>query len=174
MVKLRFTRTGRKGLASYRVVAIDSRKSRDSKALEYVGHYSPHTKELSLNEERIKYWLSVGAQPSDTVARLLVKQGIIDDKALPKKEFKSKPGKKAVDRAAATPAPAETAEEAPVAEAEESTPPAADEETPEAEAPTAPEEPKEEPAVEAEEAPADEIENVSEESPEPETDNKDE
>jgi small subunit ribosomal protein S16 len=98
MVSLRFTRVGRKSYATYRIVAIDSRRSRDSKAIEYLGSYNPHTKELSLQKDRVEYWLSVGAKPTKTVHRLLAKQGLMEAPA--KKIFKKKPGKKAQERAA--------------------------------------------------------------------------
>jgi len=99
MVKIRLTRTGRKNHATYRVVAIDSRKARDSKAIEFLGHFLPHDKEVKLETDRIKYWLSVGAQPSDTVARLLVKEGVLAKKDAPKKVYSSKQGRKSKERA---------------------------------------------------------------------------
>ena len=59
---------------------MDSRKPRDGKVIEELGWYDPEAKEadkqVSLNRERIEYWLSVGAQPSDTVRDLLKRQGI--------------------------------------------------------------------------------------------------
>ncbi|BCX13869.1 MAG: 30S ribosomal protein S16 [Candidatus Dojkabacteria bacterium] len=96
MVAIRLTRTGRKNYATYRIVAIDSRYARDSKAIEYLGSYNPHTKEILLKEDRIKYWLSVGAKPSDTVHRMLAKKGLIEP--LPTKTFKKEPGKKSQER----------------------------------------------------------------------------
>lgn len=106
MVTLRLTRTGRKHYATYRVVAIDKRAARDSRAIEYLGNYNPHTKEITLEKERIEYWLSTGAQPSDTVKRLLAREGIIE--APTKKDFKKKPGRKAQERAEKAAAEAET------------------------------------------------------------------
>ena len=60
---------------TYRVVVIDSRNPRDGKAVEVVGNYNPvaQANELNLNRERIDYWVSNGAQPSDTVKRLIKK-----------------------------------------------------------------------------------------------------
>ncbi len=59
---------------------MDSRNPRDGRVIEELGWYDPHGKDpesqLSLNRERIEYWLSVGAQPSDTVRELLKRQGI--------------------------------------------------------------------------------------------------
>ena len=73
MVALRLTRIGAKKKPSYRLVAIDSRRARDSKTIEILGHYNPRPDpiEIDLKRERIDYWLGVGAQPSDTVQRLI-------------------------------------------------------------------------------------------------------
>lgn len=98
MVKLRLSRAGRKGEATYRVVAIDSNRARDSRALEYLGYYLPHQKKLELNSERIQYWLSVGAQPSETVFDMLVREGIFPKNKKRKGSFAVKPGAKSVDR----------------------------------------------------------------------------
>ncbi len=62
---------GLRNRPAYRVVVIDSRKARDGKYLESVGHYDPRTKLLELQTERIGHWVSKGAQTSDTVGRLL-------------------------------------------------------------------------------------------------------
>ena len=62
---------GLRNRPAYRVVVIDSRKARDGKYLESVGHYDPRTKLLELKTERIGHWVSKGAQTSDTVGRLL-------------------------------------------------------------------------------------------------------
>ncbi|MGQ9707327.1 MAG: 30S ribosomal protein S16 [bacterium] len=71
MVKIRLTRLGARNNPTYRVVAIDSRRARDSQYLEALGHYDPRRKVLRLNLERVDYWLSKGAQPSNTVDRLI-------------------------------------------------------------------------------------------------------
>ena len=77
-VKLRLTRVGSKKNPVYRVVAADSRSPRDGKFLEIVGRYNPQTdpSTIELNEERIRDWLSKGAQPSETVQRLLKAKGL--------------------------------------------------------------------------------------------------
>jgi small subunit ribosomal protein S16 len=79
-VKLRLKRLGRTHQSFFRLNAIDSRNQRDGRVLEELGLYDPHAKtpeaEFRLNDERIKYWLSVGAQPTDTVANILKKHGI--------------------------------------------------------------------------------------------------
>lgn len=76
-VRIRMTRLGRKHRPFYRIVVIDRQKAREGKAIEEVGHYDPMVKDKSarvkLNLERIEYWQSVGAQPSDRVATLIKK-----------------------------------------------------------------------------------------------------
>lgn len=83
-VKLRLRRMGKKKQPIYKMVAADSRSPRDGKFLEAVGFYnpltSPHT--LDLKEDRIMYWLNVGAQPTHTVKSLLRQKGITLKKEL--------------------------------------------------------------------------------------------
>jgi len=69
---------GKKNRPFYRLVAIDARSQRDGRAVEYLGHYDPLKEEnaVVINRERVVYWLDKGAQPSDTVAKILRKQGI--------------------------------------------------------------------------------------------------
>jgi small subunit ribosomal protein S16 len=73
MLMIRLARFGAKKKPSYRVVVIDKERARDSKALEVVGTYSPVAKPRTviLKHDRIAHWVKNGAQPSDTVARLL-------------------------------------------------------------------------------------------------------
>lgn len=79
-VRLRLTRLGRRNRAFFRLGAFDSRTRRDGRAIELLGHYDPclsdETKKYSLNRERIEYWLSVGAKPTETVASILLNNGI--------------------------------------------------------------------------------------------------
>ena len=77
-VKLRLTRVGSKKNPVYRIVAADSRSPRDGKFLEIVGRYNPQTdpSTIELDEEKVRDWLSKGAQPSGTVARLLKAKGV--------------------------------------------------------------------------------------------------
>ena len=72
-VKLRLTRVGSKKNPVYRIVAADSRSPRDGKFIEIVGRYNPQTdpSTIEFDEEKIRHWLSKGAQPSNTVQRLL-------------------------------------------------------------------------------------------------------
>ncbi len=76
-VRIRMKRMGRRHRPFYRVCVMDSRKPRDGKAIEEVGYYDPMKRDKSdrvhLKLERIDYWLSVGAQPSDNVATLIKK-----------------------------------------------------------------------------------------------------
>jgi small subunit ribosomal protein S16 len=70
---------GAKKQPAYRVVVADSRKARDSRSIETIGHYNPRTEpvEVNIDEERAREWLARGARPSDTVARLLRNAGIV-------------------------------------------------------------------------------------------------
>ncbi|MGA7672784.1 MAG: 30S ribosomal protein S16 [Nitrolancea sp.] len=79
MIKLRLRRMGAKKQPSYRIVAADVRSPRDGRFIEIVGFYNPQTDPytLQVNEERAKYWLDHGAQPTDTVRSLLVKSGVM-------------------------------------------------------------------------------------------------
>lgn len=84
MIKLRLRRMGAKKRPSYRIVAADSRTKRDGRIIEQIGFYDPLTEPatVTVNEERAAYWLSVGAQPTETVHILLRNKGLIaDDKA---------------------------------------------------------------------------------------------
>jgi len=80
MLRIRLSRTGMKKQPSYRVVVTDAKFKRDGRIVERIGHYNPRTEPLEyvIKEDRALYWLSVGAQPSDAVERLLVKQGTRD------------------------------------------------------------------------------------------------
>jgi len=77
--KIRLRRLGAKKAPFYRVVVADSRSPRDGRFIEEIGYYDP-TKDpavIKIDEERAKYWIGTGAQPSDTVKALLVKAGVI-------------------------------------------------------------------------------------------------
>ena len=81
MIKLRLRRMGAKKRPSYRIVAADSRSPRDGRIIESLGYYDPLTEPatVKVNEDRVRHWLSVGAQPSDTVRNLLRRQGLVAD-----------------------------------------------------------------------------------------------
>jgi len=80
MLRIRLSRTGKKKQVNYRVVVADADSKRDGRVVERIGHYNPRAEPMdyAIDEGRALYWLSVGAQPSDAVQRLLVKQGTID------------------------------------------------------------------------------------------------
>jgi small subunit ribosomal protein S16 len=70
-VAIRFSRQGKKKSPFYRIVAADKRKARDGKFIELLGTYHPVTKALKLDSERYQKWISVGAQPSGTLAAII-------------------------------------------------------------------------------------------------------
>ncbi len=79
MVKIRLKRMGQKKAPFYRIVVADSRSPRDGKFIEQIGYYDP-TKEpmdLKIDEELAQKWLGNGAQPTDTVSRLLKTAGVV-------------------------------------------------------------------------------------------------
>ena len=80
MVRIRLTRIGRRKKAYWRIGAFDARTRRDGEPIEYLGSYDPHQEKdedkVKLNRERVEYWLSQGAQATETVAQLLRKQGV--------------------------------------------------------------------------------------------------
>jgi small subunit ribosomal protein S16 len=80
MLRIRLARVGLKKQPSYRIVVIDSERARDSRYHEAVGFYNPRTQPetIIVKEDRVLYWLSVGAQPSDSAALLLKKNGTLD------------------------------------------------------------------------------------------------
>ena len=141
MVKIRLRRTGAKKQPHYRVVVTDSRSPRDGKFIEIIGHYNPRTEPptVEINAERALYWLSVGAQPSEAVKRMLDKMGIMAKVPAVRK------GTKSLDEIL------EELELAKAAEAALKEEPA-EEEAPEAEAPEAETEEEEEASQEEPEA----------------------
>ena len=141
-MKIRLARGGSKKRPFYRVVAADSRMPRDGRYIEKLGTYNPllakdDEARVQLDMERVKYWLSEGAQPTDRVSRFLEVAGVVEKKERANMK-KGEPGKKATERAE------EKAQK--IADAKEAA------KTPTEEAPveeTAVEAPVEEPAVEA-------------------------
>ena len=81
MLKLRLRRMGAKKRPSYRIVVAESSAPRDGKFIEIIGLYDPLTDPatIRLNEERAKHWLSVGAQPTETVRDILRKANLVGD-----------------------------------------------------------------------------------------------
>ena len=76
-VKIRLKRMGMKKKPFYRVVVADIHSPRDGRFIEEIGYYDPMTQpaEIKVDNDRAKYWLGVGAQPTDTVARLIKQSG---------------------------------------------------------------------------------------------------
>ena len=77
MLTIRLSRRGKKKQPNYRILISEKSKDPWGNFLEDLGFYNPRSKEIKLKEERIKYWLSKGAQTSATIHNLLVSQGII-------------------------------------------------------------------------------------------------
>lgn len=114
MLKIRMQRTGRINDPSYRLVVTEHTAApRAGKFVERVGSYDPKSKERIVNTERVKYWMSVGAKPSDTVHNMLVSLGILNAKkinVLPAYKAPEAPAEEATPAAESTEAPAEPTE----------------------------------------------------------------
>ncbi len=165
-VAMRMARGGSKKRPYYKIVIADVRAPRDGKFIERIGSYNPllakdDEKRVVLDVDRAKHWLSVGAKPSDRVARFLDAAGLMKREAR-NNPNKAKPGEKATERleekAEKAAAAEEAAKEAAAAPAEEAPAEEAAAETPAEETPAAEEAAAEAPAEEAkaEEAPAEE------------------
>lgn len=97
MLVIRLFRVGKKNQPAFKIIATDKRRPpRAGRFVEEVGFYNPLTKEKILRPERIKYWLSKGAKPSDTVYNLLVKEKIIKGKKIPSHKKSKKETKEEV------------------------------------------------------------------------------
>ncbi len=113
-VSIRLKRTGSKNNSCFRIVVMDRKTSRDGKAVEFLGFYDPRHKDEKIDLERADYWISTGAQPSETVQGILkrVRSGV----KMSDKVKVSKPSKKALAKsqavAAAAAAPASEAKPA--------------------------------------------------------------
>ena len=160
-VSMRLSRGGSKKRPYYRVVVANSRAPRDGNYLEQIGTYNPllakdDENRVKLIEDRARYWLGVGAQPTDRVARMLDKAGI-KERAATNNPNKAEPGQKAKDRVEDRAKKAVEAEEAKAAAA--AAPAPEPEPEPEVEAETAAPEPEAGAVAEeaAPEAPAEEI-----------------
>lgn len=164
MLRIRLQRKGKKNQPFFRIVVTEKKNPpKGGRAVETLGFLNPLTKEKNLKADRIKYWLSVGAQPSDRVHNLLVSEGIIKDK---KKPVHAKPKKKEGEEEKSAPVSAE-AKPAEKAEAkkEEVKPEVKPEEVKEVKEPKE-EKPKEEPKPEKPaEKPEDKKEEKKEDKP---------
>jgi small subunit ribosomal protein S16 len=160
-LKIRLARGGAKKRPFYRIVVAEASSPRDGRYVERVGTYNPmvpkeHEQRMTLNSERITFWLGQGAKPTDRVHKMLAAAGLTEAPVIRDQPKKSAPGKKRADReaqaaeAAAAAAEATAAEAAAAAEAKAAAAAAPAEEAPAEEAPA------EEAAAPAEEAPAEE------------------
>jgi len=104
MLSIRFSRTGKKHQPYFRILVQEKLRDPKGKFVEIIGNYNPRTKELNIKEDRAKYWLGVGAKPSDTVHRLLAKKDLL--KPLAPKKFSIK--KKGKEEKKSTSSPNET------------------------------------------------------------------
>lgn len=161
MLTIRLSRTGKKKAPQYRIVLMEKHRDPWSPAKEILGNYNPRAEKdgVILKTERIQHWLSMGAQPSNTVHNMLVKAGVIEGEkqksvAISKKRAAKMEGKKA-EAAEKEKEAAEAAKAAAEAEKEKEAEAAAEPEAPaEAETPATPEEtPAEEPKAEADATP---------------------
>ena len=147
-LKIRLARGGAKKRPFYRIVVAEAAAPRDGRYVERVGTYNPmvpkdHEQRLTLNGERINFWMSKGAQPTERVHKMLASAGLMAAPVLRDQPKKSAPGKKRAEREAAAEAAAETAAAEAAAAEEAAAAAAAAEAAPAEEAP-------------AEEAPAEE------------------
>ncbi|MGB2468086.1 MAG: 30S ribosomal protein S16, partial [Candidatus Puniceispirillaceae bacterium] len=114
-LKIRLARGGAKKRPFYRIVVAEAAAPRDGRYVERVGTYNPmvpkdHEQRLTLNGERINFWMSKGAQPTERVHKMLASAGLMAAPVLRDQPKKSAPGKKRAEReAAAAEAAAETA-----------------------------------------------------------------
>jgi small subunit ribosomal protein S16 len=102
-LKIRLARGGAKKRPFYRIVVAEATAPRDGRFVEKLGTYNPllehgHADRITLNQERIQYWLSVGAQPTDRVQGFLANAGLVKAKARPDQSKKPQPKKKAQER----------------------------------------------------------------------------
>jgi len=121
-MKIRLARGGSKKRPFYAIVAADSRMPRDGRFIEKLGTYNPllpkdSEERVKMDMERVQYWLSQGAQPTDRIARMLEAAGVIEKKTRSNPN-KAKPGKKAEELAASKVEKAAAAAEAAAAPAE--------------------------------------------------------
>ena len=116
MLAIRFNRIGKKDQAAFRIVLQEKGRAPGRKHVEMLGSYEPHMKQVVLKKERILHWIGLGAQPSDSVHNLLVKEGVLTDAKraikMEKPKAKEEPAPEAETPVAEAPAE-EAKEEAP-------------------------------------------------------------
>lgn len=106
MLVIRLSRTGKKHSPHYRIVVQEKRSKLNGKAIDQVGHYHPadKIKSVVLDTEKITKWLEAGAQPSDTVTNILVKENILKAEHKVTRFYTAKPKEEAPEEKATTPA----------------------------------------------------------------------
>ena len=118
MLKIRLQRIGRINMPSYRLIVVEHTEGpKTGRFTEIVGTYNPRSKERVLKDERIKYWMSVGAKPTDTVHNMLVSAGVIQGKKINVLPKFVEPAKEEAPAEAPAPAAETPSAEAPAAEA---------------------------------------------------------
>lgn len=118
MLAIKFQRIGKKHQPGYRLVVAEKKSKLGGPPVEQIGFYNPATKEATLNNERAKYWLGVGAKPTVTIHNLLIKQGVISGPKI-KLKMPAKKVEEAVVSARAATVEAKSPGAAPVVVAEE-------------------------------------------------------
>ena len=118
MLKIRMQRTGRINSPSYRIIVVEHTESpKTGNTVEKLGTYDPKSKARTLNAERVKHWLSVGAKASGTMHNMLISAGVIEGKKVHVLPKKSPPKKEEVATEPAKEAPAAETTAAEVGEA---------------------------------------------------------
>ena len=102
-LKIRLARSGAKKRPFYNLVVAEATSPRDGKFVEKIGRYNPsldkaNDERVVIDQDRVKYWLSVGAQPSDRVQKFLAQVGLVEKPAIPEQTKQHKPKKKAQER----------------------------------------------------------------------------
>lgn len=113
MVRIRLQRLGRRNRPFYRISVMDERVKRDGRLVEELGWYDPiakdETKQLKLDDERAKYWIGQGAQPSETLMDIFAKRNLVDAEAWNKRRAWRIKARQAAKPAAAAAEPAKPA-----------------------------------------------------------------
>jgi small subunit ribosomal protein S16 len=116
MLTIRLSRVGKKKQPSYRIVVQDKRHDPWSPAIEVIGHFDPRSKgeQLKLDEEKVKHWLSKGAQPSETIHNMLVEKKLVKGEKIHKMHLTKKRRAKLAQAKAKAEEASKKAAEAPV------------------------------------------------------------
>ena len=124
MLRIRFSRVGKKNAPSFRLVLTPKQSPPKGKFLEILGFYNPRTKEKGVQKERVLHWIKEGAQPSDTAHNFLIREGVIEGKKL---SVHSTAKRKKSEEASAAKEETPAAEEAPNPETDQPSDEAKDE-----------------------------------------------